>query len=317
MPVLVTGVGYIGSRLVELLLAAGEEVVAVDNFFATRATSLARLRRHPKLRFIRGDVASEKVLEEALSGGIGTVYSLAAQASAHPDAAPASYTERTNLAAPRMLLDAMVRHGVGRLVFASSLRVYGERLPAELTEDAPYGAFRDMSHLSKCYVEKLMEMYAGNARLGCAAVRLGIVYGVGPVMKDDPMFTTVPSKFCRQAVRGEALQVYRGGSSPIGLIHVDDAAAALMAAAAAIVSGRMVALNAAPEAYSVRRIAGMVAEAARRRGLEAELRIDREQGEAGEVHILSSLPQYGFAARHTLASGIEEMLNYWTAKCGS
>ncbi len=315
MAVLVTGIGYIGSELVSDLLKEGEDVVGVDNFFSTPARAIRRLRRHPRFRFIRGDVADPQVMDGALSGDVRTVYSLASQSSAHPQAAPAAYTERANLVAPRVLLDAMVARGVKRLVYGSSLRVYGERLPAVLPEDARYGAFRDLSHLSKCYAEKLMEMYAIAAGLACVTVRLGIVYGVGRVMKEDPRFMTVPGKFCRQAVEGEALQVYPGGQLPIGLLHVRDAAGAMLCGAAAATEGRLEVLNAATETNCVRGIAGAVAQAAERRGLHPAV-VDRSEGPEEQASILSRLPQYGFAARHTLASGIEEMLDYWTAKCG-
>ncbi|MCL4369376.1 MAG: NAD(P)-dependent oxidoreductase [Chloroflexi bacterium] len=316
MPVVVTGIGYIGSELVRLLLAEGEEVIAIDNFFSTNAADTRSLRRQPGVRFIRGDVANPKVLEAALSGPVHTVYSLAAQPSAHPKAASVAYMERSNLVAPRVLLDAMAARDVRRLVFASSLRVCGEDLPALVTEAAPYGPFRDISHLSKCYTEKLMEMYAATSSVSCAAVRLGVTYGVSPVMKDDYRFVTVPNKFCLQALRGEAIRVYPGGHMPIGLIHVADAAAALRAAVAATGSGGFTILNAATEACSVRQIAALVAGAARRRGRQAVVS-DESVGGEREVRIASRLGEYGFAARHTLASGVEEMLDYWEAKCES
>ena len=99
----------------------------------------------------------------------GRCYLLAAQASAHPQAAPPEYTEETNLRGPRLVFEGALRHGRPPVVYGSSFHVYGPGLQGEVDESRPYGALRDLAHLSKVYAEKLGEMMALTE--GCPALR--------------------------------------------------------------------------------------------------------------------------------------------------
>ena len=60
------------------------------------------------------------------------------------------------------------------------------------------------------------------------SVRLGVTYGLAPIMKTTPAFMTVPNLFCQRAANAEVLQVLE--DRPMAFIHVDDAAEALLAA---------------------------------------------------------------------------------------
>ncbi len=306
------GVGYIGAKLAEDLLDAGEVVVGVDNYFSSDPRAVERLRRRSHFHFVRGSIARPQTLVRAFAlAPVEVVFALAAQASAHPAAASPRYTEVTNLLAPRLLIEEALARGVRTLVFGSSLRVYGDLPPAQAVEDAPYGRFGDLSHLSKVYVEKLLEMYAGRQGLRCVAVRLGLVYGVGPVMKSDYRFLTAPNKFCLQAVRGERLVVDEGGLRPHGLLHVTDAARALQLTANMNELPAYCAINAATEVATMRHVAGLVADEAARLGLPVQVEAPpgREGGERGQVP--SRLAQAGFRAGRSLVEGIRETLAYY------
>src|SRR6478609_4816327 len=108
MTALITGIGYIGAALAEALLADGERVVGLENGFSTVPEVVNRLARHPRFTLVRGSVSSMRSVErafgaavQAMAGGaddgagVDVVYHLAAQASAHPQAAPPKYTEQT------------------------------------------------------------------------------------------------------------------------------------------------------------------------------------------------------------------------------
>jgi len=179
--------------------------------------------------------------------------------AAHPAAALPEYTEETNLRGPRLVLEALVRHRVPRFVYASSLRVYGRPLPPVVHEDLPYGRLEDLAHLSKVYAEKLIEMYAWRHGLRARVVRLGLVYGLSPVMKEDPRFMTAPNRFCWQAVRGEPLVVSAEGEWPTGLIAVADAVQALRLAADLAPDEPYLVVNAAPEVATIGEVAQQVA----------------------------------------------------------
>ena len=317
MAVLVTGVGYIGAKLVEKLLERGEEVVAVDNFFSTDARVVNSFRKHKGFRLVKGSVTNAKVLRSAFSSAdISTVYSLAAQASANPQAATARYTENTNLLGPRLLLDHMREFGVSKMVFASSFKVYGSALPQVVTEDVPYGSFGDLSHLSKCYAEKLMEMYSSRYGLTCLPVRLGIVYGISPVTKLDYRFMTAPNKFCLQAVRGEEIELHPGAHLPSGLIHIADAAEIMLQASdQASFSGYMP-INAVTETRSVAQIADYVAVAAERRGLNVSIRFLDESADTSrgyDVVVRSAFESLFEQPRRKLQDTVGEMIDYFRA----
>ncbi|MGH2354689.1 MAG: NAD-dependent epimerase/dehydratase family protein, partial [Chloroflexota bacterium] len=153
------------------------------------------------------------------------------QASAHPEAAPAEYTEETNLRGPRFVFEAALRHRSPPIVYGSSFHVYGSGLAGEIDEGRPYGVLRDLSHLSKVYAEKLGELYAATRGLSVTPVRLGIVYGLGPVVKRDLRFVTVPHAFCLRALAGQPLRIHPSGMAPLAFVHLDDAVDALRLAA--------------------------------------------------------------------------------------
>ena len=200
VPILVTGVGYIGARLALDLLEQGDEVVGLDNLFSTGPGDVAPLMAHPRFSLVRGSVADPRAVRTALDRAApSVVYHLAGQPSADPSAATAQYTERSNLSGPRVLLDALRERGVRLLVLGSSFKVLGDALPERVDESQPYGRVGDLAHLSKVYQEKLAEMYSWDGGPRVVSVRLGITYGLGPVMKTDPRFQTVPNRFCARA----------------------------------------------------------------------------------------------------------------------
>ena len=311
MAVLVTGVGYMGSRLVVDLLERGLEVVAIDNLFSTDANAIERLKHCSGFHFIQGDVADRQILEHAMNlRPIEVVFSLAAQSSGHPQAADPRYTEITNLLAPRLLLDVMVANGVQTIVFASSLKVYGNTLPALLNAETPYGRFSDLSHLSKCYVEKLLEMYASVHGLRCLSMRLGVVHGVSPVMKTDYRFMTAPNKFCLQLVRGEPVRVYSAGSATTGYIHVADAAAALVEAAERQDLVGYTVLDVFTELTSAHAIAEQAVRIGRERGLSADLIVEGEPSEEAAPVAHSTLPGRQLEER-LLRNSLAEVMGYY------
>ena len=153
------------------------------------------------------------------------MFHLAAQPSASIAAQQPELTERSNLLGARILLKA-AKEREARVVFGGSFRVYGDELVgATVGEDAPYGKVGDLSHLSKVYVEQLARMLG----VPFVSVRLGVTYGLSPIMKTTPALMTVPNLFCQRAANGEVLQVLE--DRPMAFIHVDDAVDALLAAA--------------------------------------------------------------------------------------
>jgi nucleoside-diphosphate-sugar epimerase len=315
---LVFGIGYIGSRLVQDLLYEGCDVVGVDNFFATDRRAVDGFTQTPSFHFVEGSIADSEAIGRAFDDAgadIEAVYILAAQASAHPDAAPAAYTEEVNLSGPRLIAEALLRRRVDApIVYGSSLRALGSPLPMLVDESTPYGIFADLAHLSKCYVEKLLEMYAATRGATCRAVRLGLTYGVAPVMKVDPKFMTAPNLFCFQAARQAPLEVRTG--HPLGLIHVEDAARALRWAAEREARPGYVKLNAPADVTTVAAIAELVQLQAGARELVVEIRRDTNEGDEqlSLPTLRSAMTTAGFSTRRAIEEGLAETLDHFLVR---
>ena len=288
--------------------------MGMDNLFSTNTDGLDWLVRHggSRFRLLIGDVLNPRDVAGAFqSAGAGcTVYNLAAQSSADPAAADPELTELVNLRGPRIVLDAAAEHGARAVVFGSSMRLYGPALPAHVNGATPLGVITDLSHLSKVYAEQLHAMYAHTRGLACGAVRLGLTFGVAPVMKRDYRFMTAPNKFCLQAARGEPLTVRPGGT--LGLIHVSDAARALEAAARACSSGSSPVWNAVGDCLPIDAVARHVAAAAGERGLTAQLCVDglSDEGEA-VAGAWSGSRALDFRPQVDIRAGIEETLDHF------
>ncbi len=142
-------------------------------------------------------------------------------------------------------------------------------------------------------------------------MRLGLVYGPAPVMKVDYRFMTAPNKFCLQVARGETLSVW--GESRLGLIHVEDAARALVLAADPAL-GEYAAANAVSEVTTVPEVARLVAEVAAERGLAARIDPELPPARRPVEAMPSRLRDLGFEPRHGLRDGLAETLDCFLAR---
>jgi nucleoside-diphosphate-sugar epimerase len=306
---LLTGVGYIGGVLLRRLLERGERVVALDNGYST---SLADIRAllPPEVTLIEGDVADPDPVARAFELGIGddlVVYHLAAQPSAAMAEREPDLTERTNLRGGRIVLEMARRYGTP-VVFGGSFRVYGDELAGLVVDErTPYGRVGDLSHLSKLYVEQLGRMLG----VRFVSVRLGVTYGLAPIMKRVPAFMTVPNLFCQRAAEGEVLQVLQ--DRPLAFIHVEDAADALLLAGARVRAGECVwdVLNAAPEVAGIGELAQLVQRLAQAHGRWSRVQGVTPSAKHAHFAVRSKLEQHGFKARRSLADGLPDVFDYF------
>jgi nucleoside-diphosphate-sugar epimerase len=311
---LVTGVGYIGSVLLRRLAQAEgqsgrEHLVGLESFYCSAADQVQRALP-AEARLLQGDVANATDVARAFEAAgepVTTVFHLAAQPSAAVAAREPELTERSNLTGARVVLEAAREHGA-QVVFGSSFRVYGDDLHGrEVDEGTPYGRVGDLSHLSKVYVEQLARM-VGVPFIG---VRLGVTYGLGPVMKTIPTFMTVPNLFCQRAMTDEPLRVLE--DRPMAFIHVEDAADALVAAARRLQrpgrSGWQV-VNAAPNVMTIGQVARCVQRLVEARGRTA--RIEAPMLADTAFRVRSKLEdEDGWRPRRTMADGLPAVLDWF------
>lgn len=310
MATLVTGLGYIGAALARRLLLEGEAVIGVENFFSTPISPIERLCREDGLILVEGSVADPTTLRRAFEAArIDTVFHLAAQASAHPEAATFEVTERSNFLGTRLVLEACADRAIPTVVIASSTRLYAAPLPRQVSEHSPLRP-RDVVHLSHLYGEILLARFRERgAATSWTALRLGTVHGVGPVMKTAIPFLAVPQRFCREAALGEPLHVSTGSDSVLALVHLDDVVEAFIHCRDHPVIDAVA--NVAAEVRSVAGIGTAVQQAARQRGLDVSLRRWGRAGPAPQRAISSALETSGFRPSRLIEDSIGEVLDYY------
>lgn len=220
--VLVTGAaGFIGSHLVERLLALGHRVIGLDNFDpfypeALKRQNLAQVARYPEFTFIQGDCSVAADLEPAFRTAPDVVVHLAAKAGVRPSIAdPLGYT-RANIVATQVLLEAARRHGVTRFVFGSSSSVYGnnEKVPFAETDAvdhpiSPYAATKRAGEL-------ICHTYHHLFGMGVLALRFFTVYG--PRQRPDLAIR----KFATLMHQGAPIPFYGDGSTERDYTWIDD-----------------------------------------------------------------------------------------------
>jgi UDP-glucuronate 4-epimerase len=224
------GAGFVGSTLVERLLADGWRVTAFDNFDpyyepARKRANLSSALSSPGFRLIAGDTRDAASLRAALTDDPPEiVFDLAARAGVRPSIAdPAGYVD-VNVRGLQHLLSAVADVG-SRLVFASSSSIYGndDRRPfredqARGRPESPYGA-------TKVAGEALVHAHHAVTGLPVAVARLFTVYG--PRQRPDLAIHS----FARAILRGEPIRLFDQGRGVRDYTFVDDVVEAFLAMA--------------------------------------------------------------------------------------
>ncbi|HSV18768.1 MAG TPA: NAD-dependent epimerase/dehydratase family protein [Casimicrobiaceae bacterium] len=158
--VVVTGcAGFIGSTMVDRLLANGHEVVGIDNFSSGQPPFLESALRHPGFRLVEGDLL-DGALVHAACQDTDTIFHFAANADVRfgPDH-PRRDLEQNTIVTHNVLEGAR-RNGVRRFAFSSTGSVYGEAAVIPTPEDAPFPVQTSLYGASKLACEGMIEAYA-------------------------------------------------------------------------------------------------------------------------------------------------------------
>jgi UDP-glucose 4-epimerase len=226
-PVLVTGgAGFIGSHLVERLLAEGESVVVLDDFSTGDLRNLQAVATHPRLNLIHGQVSGHPGLKE-LVAGCSFVFHLAAAVGVELVVNSPIRTIETNLRETEAVLVAAAAGGIP-LLLTSTSEVYGKSTRGEFSEedDLLIGAptlGRWSYACSKLMDEFLALAYMRERGLPVIVVRL--FNTVGP--RQTGRYGMVLPRFVRSAVSGDPLRVYGDGEQSRCFCHVADTVEAL------------------------------------------------------------------------------------------
>lgn len=155
----VTGAaGFIGSHLIDRLLAAGANVVGYDNLSTGFHQFLASAKSQPGFAFVEGDVLDDERLTAAMAGA-DVVFHLAANADVRFGLDHPRRDLEQNTLGTFSVLDAMRVNRVKRLVFASTGSIYGEASVVPTPEDAPFPVQTSLYGASKLAAEGLIAAY--------------------------------------------------------------------------------------------------------------------------------------------------------------
>ena len=175
MKILVTGgAGYIGSHACVEFLAAGYEVVVLDNLSNAKAASLDRVRliTNRDLTFIMGDIRDAELLDRLFKAEkfAAVIHFAGLKAVSESVAKPLLYYQN-NVAGSAALLEAMARAGVKTMVFSSSATVYGDPATVPICEDFPTSAANPYGRSKLMIEDMLQDLYAADPSWRMATLR--------------------------------------------------------------------------------------------------------------------------------------------------
>jgi UDP-glucose 4-epimerase len=229
------GAGFIGSHLVDRLLADGRRVRVLDNLSVGRRNNLQQHAGNGDLEFSEGDVADPAAVNDACAG-VERIFHLAARADIVPSIRQPDEYFRSNVDGTFVVVEAARRHAVKRLVYVASSSCYGipDVYPtpeaATISPQYPYA-------LTKFLGEQIVLHWANVYGLAAVSVRFFNIYG--PRARTSGSYGAVFGVFLAQLLAGQPLTVVGDGEQLRDFTFVSDAVDALLAVAASERNGEV------------------------------------------------------------------------------
>ncbi|MEG3127414.1 NAD-dependent epimerase [Pantoea cypripedii] len=229
MKFLVTGAaGFIGFHVCQRLLAAGHQVVGIDNLndyydVSLKQARLDRIASHPAFSFSKMDLADRQAISSLFEHhGFDRVIHLGAQAGVRYSIENPHIYAESNLIGHLNILEGCRHHKVGHLLYASSSSVYG------LNRKMPFSTDDSVDHPVSLYAatkkanELMAHTYSHLYQLPTTGLRFFTVYG--PWGRPDMALF----KFTRAMLAGEPIDVYNNGQMMRDFTYIDDIAEAIV-----------------------------------------------------------------------------------------
>lgn len=214
------GAGFIGSNLVDGLLAKGFRVRVLDNFSTGKKENLAHLK--DRIEVVQGDLRNPGDIQRAVKGA-AYVFHLAAIASVPQSVAQPVETHDVNVTGMFRLLFESQKAGVKRFIFTSSSAVYGDVAKFPVREDdpkapaSPYG-------ITKLMGEQYCAVFSKVYSLETVSLRYFNVYG--PRQNPRSRYANVIPIFIKCLLDRKPPEVHWDGKQSRDFVHVDDVVAA-------------------------------------------------------------------------------------------
>ncbi len=253
MKYVVTGsAGFIGSHIVDMLIARGDEVHGIDNFQTGK-----RERQNPKAVFYEVDIRDAEELPAIFAGAAG-IFHTAAQPRMQLSIREPRLTNDINITGTLNVLLAARDTGVKRVVYSASSSAYGPRNPMPLHEDMapePTIPYAIQKQVGERYCKMVSQFYG----LGTVSLRYFNVYGPRQTTEIDGPYATVIGIFLEQRAKGRPMSIVPDGYQRRDFTHVTDVARANLLAMESNKIGKGEIINiGAGKNYSVREVAGMI-----------------------------------------------------------
>lgn len=219
------GAGFIGSHLVDALVAEGCKVIVLDNLSTGKLLNLASVK--DQITFLRSDIKDRQILEKAAEG-CDVIFHQAAVVSVQQTIDNPVDSAMVNEMGSLFILEAARKKNISRVVFASSCAVYGDdpRLPKKENMDlrpcSPYA-------VQKFTAEQYMRLYHELYGLETVCLRYFNVYG--PRQDPTSPYSGVISIFMMKAVEHAAAVIYGDGNQSRDFVYVQDVIKANLLAA--------------------------------------------------------------------------------------
>src|SRR5215471_18968960 len=227
MRVLVTGgAGFIGSHLAYRLVDIGHHVTVIDNESTGRRSNVP-----VGARYLKGDVTCLDDLEVVFAEGLDVVLHVVGQVSLIRSYADPAFDLRTNVLGTINVLRLCLKHRVPRLLYASSMTVYGHAASLPTPEDTPccpvsyYGITK---YAAERYVHSTAERADLDFEFRVTSFRMYNVYG--PRQALDNPYQGVLGIFLGNLLRGEPLTIFGDGEQSRDFVYAADVADAWLRA---------------------------------------------------------------------------------------
>ncbi len=311
-PVLVTGgAGFIGSWTVEKLVGEGYTVIVLDNLSSGSKDNLYGVM--DKIEFVHGDIKDTDLLDKLFSKyRFKSVIHLAALVGVNEVADNPVEGYSVNVTGTFNLLEMCRRHGIERLVYASSAAVYGDPLYLPVNEGHTLNP-KNLYGATKLAGEALVNSYSMNYGLSTISLRYFNVYG--PRMKGGP-YAGVIYAFINSILEGKPLTIYGDGLQTRDFVYVEDVAEANLIALESNATGSY--NIGSGSSISIKDLAYLIKSLSRYKDIDIVYREPRPGDiRHSRADITKACRVLGWRPKTSLREGLLKTINYYLSSQGS
>jgi UDP-glucose 4-epimerase len=304
--VLVTGgAGFIGSHIVDALVARGDRVTVLDNLSTGRTANLAQVR--DRIELVEADLTDREAVRRAVEG-VDCIFHQAALASVQRSVEKPLDTHAACVTGTLILIDEARRAKVRRIVYAASSSAYGDQPTASKRETdlplpiSPYGA-------AKLAAEYYLAAFAAMNEIETVSLRYFNVFG--PRQDPHGEYSAVIPRFITAMLQGRAPIVYGDGHQSRDFTFIENIVAAnLLAGSAAGVSGRVLNVAAGGKISLLELIAAL------NKLLKVNVKPKHEPARIGDVResmadITLARQLVGYEPRVSFEEGLRRSIDYY------